>query len=178
MILAGILASCNKSPAPNAQRVPEPYTATPNAVKFDILPVGTSDFTRAWSANYTDGARSTLFRIELSGEKGKGQFTSQPGSDPTLLLEGLKTALRATRIPRNVVHADVLPFTFVVLGENQKRQPDGSFSNEKGNWTPMRVMIGKGEVYLNLNPVDAVAEFAMKDPATADAVIAQLAKVF
>jgi hypothetical protein len=171
------LVSCKKAPA-HQERVPEPYTATSNAIKFDILPVGTSAFTHAWSASYTDGQRTTHFRLELSSETGKGQFTSQPDSDPTLLLESLQPALKAKHVPRNVVHVDVLPFTLVLLGENQKRQPDGSFSNAKGNWMSMRIMLGKGEVYLNLNPVDAIAEFAMKDPAYGDAVLAELAKVF
>ena len=177
LILFAGLVACKKTPV-HQERVPEPYTATPNAIKFDILPVGTSAFTHAWSASYTDGQRTTHFRLEVSAETGKGQFTSQPDSDPTLLLESLQPALKAKRVPRNVVHVDVLPFTLVVLGENQKRQPDGTFGNEKGNWTPMRIMLGKGEVYLNLNPVDAVAELAMKDPAYGDAIVAELAKVF
>lgn len=172
-----ILSSCTKAPLPKTERVPEPYLPTPHAVKFDILPLGTSAFTHAWSASYTDGQRTTHFRLELSAETGKGQFTSQPDSDPTFLLESLQSALKAKRIPRTVEHVDVLPFTLIVLGENQKRQTDGSFSNEKGNWTPMKITLGKAELYLNLNPIDAVAEFAMKDPADGDAVIAQLAKV-
>lgn len=170
--------ACNKKSPPKAERVAEPYEVTPNAVKFDILPVGTSTFTHAWSASYTDGQRTTHFRLEVNAETGKGQFTSQPDSDPTLLLESLQPALKARRIPHNVVHVDVLPFTLAVLGENQRRQADGTFSNEQGNWTQMKITIAASEVYLNVNPVDAIAEFSMTDPKYGDAIISQLAKVF
>ena len=172
------LVACNKAPAPKAERVPEAYTATANAVKFDILPVGSSEFDHAWEASYIDGERSTRFRLELNRHSGKGQFTSEPGSDPTVLLNALQTALAAKHVPRNVTHVDSLPFTFVVLGEHQKRATDGSFSPDNdGHWTTMRISVGKGEAFLNLNPVDAVAEFSREDLKYGDAVVSELAKV-
>ncbi len=182
------LGACKKAPPAKAERVPEPYTATPNAVKFDIFPAGGSGGAQAWTASYTDGVRTTKFRIEMGLASavqdrsdtlsGVGTLSAEPGSDPTLLLDSLKTALHATHVPRTVTHVDSLQFTYMLLGDHQTRQPDGSFSAETGNWTVMKISLGKGEVFLNLNPVDAVAEFSMADPKYGDAIVSELAKVF
>jgi hypothetical protein len=190
LVLALItLVACKKTPPPKAERVPEPYTATPNAVKFDILPAGGSGGAQSWRASYTDGDRTTKFLVEVGPASavqdradtlsGIGTLSAEPGSDPTLLLDSLKTALHAKRVPRTVMHADSLPFTYVLMGDHQTRQADGSFtSSPAGNWIAMKIFLGKSEVFLNLNPPDAVAEFAMKDPSQGDMVLAELAKVF
>lgn len=183
------LVACNKKSPPKAERVPEPYTATPSAVKFDIFPAGGSGGAQSWLASYTNGDRTTKFRIEVGPASavqdradmlsGIGTLSAEPGSDPTVLLDSLKTALHAKRVPRTVMHADSLHFTYVLLGDHQTRQPDGSFSSSPaGNWIAMKIFLVKGEVFLNLNPPDAVAEFSMKDPGEGDAVLAELAKVF
>jgi|SRR5581483_163906 len=187
LALLAILISCQKAPT-KAERIPEPYTPIPSAVKFDILPAGGSGGSRSWIASYTDGDRATRFRLELGPQtavqdradmlSGMGTFTSEPNSDPTVLLSSLKTALQAKNVPTKVMHADTLPFTYMVLGDNQKRRSDGTFGEESGNWTVMKISLGKGEVFLNINPVDAVAEFSMKDPKYGNAIVSELAKVF
>jgi hypothetical protein len=180
--------ACKKTP-PKAERVPEPYTATPSSVKFDIFPAGGSGGAQSWFASYTDGDRTTKFRIEVGPASavqdradtlsGMGTLSAEPGSDPTAMLAALKTALHAKHVPRTVMHADSLHFTYVLLRDHQTRQPDGSFSSSPaGNWSAMKIFLNKGEVFLNLNPPDAVAEFSMQDPNSGDAVIAELAKVF
>jgi len=183
------LVACKKAPAPKAERVPSPYTATPNAVKFDIFPAGGSGGGQSFFANYTDGERNTKFRIEIGPASavqdradvlsGMGRFSAEPGSDPTVLLGSLKVALQAKHTPQNTMHLDELQFTYMLIGDHEKRQSDGSFTAEPaGNWIVMKITLGRGEVFLNLNPVDAIAEFSMKDPKYGDAVVSELAKVF
>jgi hypothetical protein len=184
-----VLVACKKTPPPKAERVPEPYTTTGAAVRFDIFPAGGSEGAQSWLASYTDGDRSTKFRIEMGlasavqdradMSSGVGRLVSEPGSDPTVLLASLKVALQAKHIPRSTVHADSLQFTYFLLGDHQTREPDGSFRESPvGNWIVTKILLGKGEVFLNLNPTDAVAEFSMKDPSQGDAVLGELAKVF
>ena len=103
-----VLVACKKTPPPKAERVPEPYTTTPAAVRFDIFPAGGSEGAQSWLASYTDGDRSTKFRIEMGlasavqdradMSSGVGRLVSEPGSDPTVLLASLKVALQAKHI--------------------------------------------------------------------------------
>jgi hypothetical protein len=183
LLTISMLVACRQhSSAPKERVEPsaplaESYAPTAGAVKFDILPVSGSEASRQWLASYTDEGRTTRFRIEL-GQQGK--FLAETGSDPIPLLDSLKKALGAKRMPRNVQKADVLPFDYEVLGEDQTRSPDGTFTDKpKGTWTAMKILLanGRGEVFLNLNLADHQGELSVKDPAYGDIVLAELARV-
>jgi hypothetical protein len=186
LLAISVLIACRQhSSSPEARArvessVPlaQTYVATAGAVKFDILPMGGTEDAHQWLASYTDEGRTTRFRIEL-GQQGK--FLAETGSDPLPLLDSLQKALGAKRMPQNVKQADVLPFDYEVLGEDQTRSADGSFTDKpKGTWTALKVLLahGKGEVSLNLNLADHQGEFAVKDAKYGDIVLAELARVF
>jgi hypothetical protein len=68
----------------------------------------------------------------------------------------------------------------VILGENQSRSSDGSFSDKlRGDWIAMKIFLanGEGEVFLNLNPGASKAEFSIKDSDYGDVVLAELARI-
>ena len=187
VISASLLACQRHSPPPETSL--EPYIPSPGAVGFDIFPLGGSDASQNWLAAYTDVGRSAKFRIELgpaaaledksgSVSVGRGKLLPETDSDPLPFLQSLKTALQAKRLPTKTVQADALPFDYMILGQNQTRSPDDSFTGTpKGNWTAMKISFEQGEVFLNLNPVAHKAEFAIKDPASGDIVLAELAKI-
>jgi len=196
-VLAAISASttaCKRTPTPTSAPVEavETYTPVERAVEFDVLPLQETEDSVGWMAAYTDEGRTTRFRIEFgsrtsSEEKGvqvsegQGKFLAEKESDPLPLLESLQKALQAKHLPAKVQKVDVLPFDYVVLGENQTRSVDGSFRDKPGgNWTAMKVTLakGKGEVFLNINPAMHKAEFSIKDADSGDVVVAELAKVF
>jgi len=187
-IVAGVSASqlaCQRHSPAQETSVLEPYVPSANAVGFDIFPLGGSDSSQNWLAAYTDEGRSAKFRIELSSattagnvSSGQGKLLPETDSDPLPFLQSLKSALHAQHIPTKIEKTDALPFDYVILGQNQTRSSDDSFrGTPKGNWTAMKISLGKGEVYLNLNPAAHKAEFAIKDPAYGDVVLAELAKV-
>jgi len=186
---ASFVACDRRSAAPEAQV--ESYTPADGAVGFDILPAGGSEGARGWLATYADEqGRTTKFRIELGAVRGtgdqgvssgQGRFLAETDSDPIPLLDSLKQALQAKRLPKDAQKVDVLPFTYLLLGENQSRLPSGSFRQSPGgNWTAMKVFLAndQAEVYFNFNPVIHKAEFSIKDPSYGDAVLGELAKVF
>ena len=185
LLVIATLSACRQHPSVSAPAREEPgapvaqsYVPTPGAVKFDILPMGGSEEAHQWLASYTDAGTTTRFRIELSQQ---GKFLAERGSDPIPLLDSLRQALGAKRMPQNVKQTDVLPFDYEVLGEDQTRLPDGSFTdNPKGTWTVLKVVLanGRGEVLLNLDLANHQGEFAMKDRRHGDIVLAELARVF
>jgi hypothetical protein len=187
VVSAGLIACQRHSPPPETSL--EPYLPSPGAVGFDIFPLGGADATQNWLAAYTDEGRSTKFRIELgpataledksgSISVGRGQLLPETDSDPMPFLQSLKTALQAKRIPTKIEKTDALFFDYIILGQNQTRSSDDSFRGTPGgHWTAMKISVGKGEVFLNINPVGHKAEFAIKDPASGDVVLAELAKV-
>ena len=188
------LTACNKTPATTSAPVEtvETYAPIEGAVEFDVLPLQDTEDSVGWMAAYTDEGRTTRFRIEfgsrtsseekgLQVSEGQGNFFAEKDSDPLPLLESLQKALQAKHLPARVQKVDVLPFDYVVLGENQARSADGSFrSKPGGNWTTMKVTLakGKGEVFLNLNPAMHKAEFSVKDGGSGDIVVGEMAKVF
>lgn len=187
------LISCQRHSTEAEPRLTEAYSPADGAVGLDILPVRGAEGSRDWLATYTDESGSTKVRIELDpSEKlsdkgfptsaGKGRFLSEVGSNPIPLLEGLKKALQAKHMPTRVQKADVLPFDYVILGENQTRFADGGFADKpKGNWTAMKIFLpqGKdeGEVFLNIDAVGHKAEFSIKDSDYGDVVLQELARV-
>jgi len=91
-------------------------------------------------------------------------------------------ALEAKHVPAHAQRASRLPFTYVILGENNSQASGGGFSEKPaGNWTAMKIFIGDGEdeseVFLNFNSVSRKAQFSEKDVDYGDTVVAKLATV-
>jgi len=189
VVVSASWLACKRHSPPPETSVLEPYVPSPGAVGFDIFPLGGSDASQNWLAAYTDEGRSTKFRIELGPATaledkvgaisvGRGKLLPETDSDPMPFLQSLKIALQAQRLPTKIEKTDALPFDYIILGQNQTRSPDDSFrAQPKGNWTAMKISLEKGEVFLNVNPVAHKAEFAIKDPAYGDVVLAELAKI-
>jgi hypothetical protein len=194
-ILSAATVACNGPGRGTQEHSSETYISVPGAVAFDIKPVPSSAGS-GWLATYQGQGKTAKFRIELEQEKspddkesrslgiksGKGRFVAEPGSDPSALLNELKTALEAKSFPVKIHRVNALPFTFVSFGSNQSQSSDGGFfANPPGTWTPMKVFIGEreqeGEVFLNLNPVLRKGQFSIKDPDYGDIVLGQLASV-
>lgn len=191
ILLAGIVA-CNRA---GQKRVSEIYISVPGAVPFDIHPLPNVDGSE-WLATYEAEGRTAKFRIAFgkaqdSNDKesrnldvkwGTGRFLAEPGSDASILLNQLKTALEAKSLPSKVRRVNALTFTFVSFGSKQSQASDGSFfAKPPGNWTPIKIFIGEGaqegQVFLNLNPVLRKGQFSIKDPDYGDIVLEQLASV-
>lgn len=184
------LASCS----PKSSTMPGGAAKTDDAegsVQFDIKPLESKAGAAQWAATYSAGGKTAKFRIELGATTpaketdfplsfGRGRFLSEPGSDASIFLADLKKALEAKTIPAKVGRTASLPFEFVILGKEQLRSSDGSFSgNPPGEWVPMKIFLAhdEGEVFLNLNPTSKKGEFSIKDVDYGDVVIAELAKV-
>ncbi len=177
-----------------AQAVPqklEVYIPDPSSVGFDLAPwPGGGE--GQWLATYTAQGKTARFVIDLGPSKssdsggirigfGDGRFLAQPGSDASVLLLDLKKALEANKLPKKVVRASSLPFTYASLGDHQSQVSDGGFvSKPPGNWIVMKVFLGnndEGEVFLNLNPAIGKGQFSIKDADYGDYVVAKLATV-
>jgi len=187
-IAAGLVACQRHSTEPVTPG--ETYVETAGAAGFDIIPLASSDGFPRWLGVYTDEGRTTKFSFQFSSiptsdgsnapSMGKGRFFAEQDSDPLPLLNVLQKTLQAKRVPAHTQKAEDLPFGYLLLGENQTRAPDGSFSSSpKGNWTTTKIFLANDtvEVYFNFNPVIHKAEFSIKDAAFGDGVLAELAKV-
>ncbi|HEX5324147.1 MAG TPA: hypothetical protein VFW40_10200, partial [Capsulimonadaceae bacterium] len=150
-----------------------------------------------WLASYGSGTGSTHFELEITQEPmkkpkpgknsdmpdyafGEGAFIHLPGSNSAGLLQALGKVLEAKSVPGHVKRENRLPFTYVVLGENQTRMPDGSFADSPpGGWKAMKLFLGDddGEFFFNLDPKSGQAEITEKDPDYGDYDIKQLASV-
>ena len=113
---------------------------------------------------------------------GTGAILAVADSDASTMLVALGKALEAKHVPAHAQRASRLPFTYVILGENDSQVSGGGFSGEPaGNWTAMKIFIGDGEdeseVFLNFNPVSRKAQFSEKDSDYGDTVLAKLATV-
>jgi len=113
---------------------------------------------------------------------GTGAILSVVDSDNSTMLVALAKALEAKHAPAHVERASRLPFTYVILGENNSQASGGGFSvKPPGNWTAMKIFIGEGddeaEVFLNFNPVSRKGQFSEKDIDYGDTVLAKLATV-
>jgi hypothetical protein len=191
-----VLGACNKPGSSATEKVPDTYVSDPNSAGFDIEPLPDNGSAHQWLATYTAQGKTAKFRIELSQsvplddkesreflvESGKGRLIAEPGSDASVLLADLKKALVAKTMPIKVQRANSLSFQFVSFGKNNSQAPGGGFNAKPpGNWTPMKLFIGKGDqegqVFLNLNPVVRKGQFSIKDPDYGDIVLAQLARV-
>jgi hypothetical protein len=111
-----------------------------------------------------------------------GDFVAVARSQNSVLLKRLKVALGATHLPRSSKKIRRLPFTAVVLGENQSRSNDDAYADDPpGNWISIKMFLPAGgdraELYLDINPVEGVGEFSMKDSQYGDYLLAAFAKV-
>ena len=192
------LAACKPKQAASSGPDAEPAPRDTYSVHFNIEPAQGSNGSRAFLATYKSQGKTAQFRFEIGPGKesgtdkaddfkvvtGSGAIIAEPGSDASVLLANLKTALDAKHAPKNVKRASRLPFDYVILGQTQTRDPDGGFrSDPPGNWTAMKIFINtdkgddEGEVFLDFNPVTNKGEFAEKDADYGDGVLAKLATV-
>jgi hypothetical protein len=196
------LGAC-RGKAASQKSISEPYLADSASVGFDISALKSEGGMRVWLANYTSQGKTAKFRIEIGPATpvpkgndgfnfttGDGKLISEPGSDSSVLIADLKKALEANRLPVKVQRATSLPFTYVILGEQDSQSEGGGFNSKPpGNWTAMKIFIGtgeqignseesdEGEVFLNFNPVSGKAQFSEKDKDYGDYVLAKLATV-
>jgi len=190
------VAACNRPSEPKNQRVEDHYVPAPSSIGFDIEPLQGDRTVHRWLATYTSQGKTAKFGIDLSTSKplddkesrdfdvesGNGRFIAEPGSDASVLLADLKKALEAKTLPLKFERVRNLPFQFVSFGKHWSQASGGGFhAKPPGNWTPMKIFIGKGEqegqVFLNLNPAIKKGQFAIKDADYGDIVLAQLARV-
>jgi hypothetical protein len=163
-------------------------------VGFDIVPLPSAKGAIAWVATYTSHGKVAKFRVELGGSDrgdssgpidihfGNGVIKAESGSDASQLLADLKKALEAKHLPKKVQRVDQLPFSYVILGENQSRAPGGGFNpSPPGKWTAMKIFLPQGgdgaEVFLDFSLELRKGEFSEKDVDYGDEVLARLATV-
>ena len=113
---------------------------------------------------------------------GEGKFIASKGSENSVLLKHLKSALEAKTMPASVQRTEELAFDAVILGQHQSRNAArGYASSPAGDWTAMKLFLPKGDdegqVFLNLNVVLGKAEFSIKDSDYGDYLLEQFAKV-
>jgi len=190
------MTACHSPSVRPKEQLTEHYISSPGSVGFDIEPLPSDGSVQHWLATYSSKGKTAKFRIELGSSKpledkesrdfdikhGEGRFLAEPGSDASVLLADLKSALEAKNSPEKIQRARDLPFVFVSFGQNQSQEPGGGFNAQPpGHWTPIKLFIGKGEqegkVFLNLNLVIKKGEFSIKDADYGDIVLAQLAGV-
>jgi hypothetical protein len=191
-----LLSACNSPSVIPQPQIAERYIPAPGSVGFGIEPLPGDTASQNWLATYSSQGKTAKFRIELEATKplndkesrdfdvqqGEGRFVAEPGSDASFLLADLMKALQAKKLPAKVKRVSNLPFVFVSFGRNQSQASRGGFNAKPpGNWTPMKIFIGKGEqegdMFLNLNPVIKKGQFSIKDPECGDILLAQLAQV-
>lgn len=125
-----------------------------------------------------DSEAATSFKMS----SGEGDIVAAADSDSSTMLLALAKALEAKHVPAHVHRATRLPFTYVILGQNNSQVIGGGFSAKPpGNWTAMKIFVGdgedEGEFFLNFNPVSRKAQFSEKDVDYGDIVLAKLATV-
>jgi hypothetical protein len=176
--------------------VEEAYISVPGAVSFDIEPFASDDGSLELKATYTSQGKTAKFIVALAPAKaiedkdlkdfpakvGQGKFVAEAGSDASVLLTDLKKALEAKVLPTNPKRTNVLPFTFVDIGDNLSQASNGGFNvKPRGHWTAIKIFIGEGEqesqVFVNYNLAIKKGQFSIKDPDYGDLVLSELAKV-
>jgi hypothetical protein len=168
------------------------------SVEFVIKQLPNENGANVWQAFYISQGKSAHFKIELGPAKeekkdpkdppnlsiatGAGRLVSEPGSDASVFLTDLKKALLAKSLPAKIQRAPSIPFEFVKFGDHLSPASGGGMSvDPPGNWVSMKLFFGEGDdesqVFLNLNPVDGVGQFSLKDEEYGDLLLAQFAKV-
>lgn len=167
----------------------------PPSVLFDMKPSSASLDSagfRFYDCTYHVEGKTARFRLQfkqnraMAGEipiaPGEGKFLAVAGSENSILLRDLKTALDAKKIPTSSPRVKELAFDAIVLGENQSRNSSGGFAETPpGDWILIKIFLPKGgddgEVFLNLNPVLGKGEFSIKDSDYGDYLLKEFAKV-
>lgn len=174
-----------------------PSDAGPPSVIFNLKLVETRQglpTARIYECSYAARGSTARFRLELvygtlqkdsdglSTAPADGKFIAMNGSENSTLIEDLKNALEAKKMPTNVKRVKELPFDAVILGQNMSRNPSGGLAqNPPGNWTGSKIFLPKGgddgQVFLNISQSEGKGEFSLKDSDYGDYVLAQLAGV-
>jgi hypothetical protein len=153
--LGVLLTGCRGHSSTQEMAKAEPYISDPNSVEFDISPLPGNDGSRQWLATYSGQNKTAKFRIvigppvPMNSEKdtgmkmssGSGAILAVPDSDSSTMLAALAKALEAKHVPAHAQRASRLPFTYVILGENNSQASGGGFSDKPaGNWTVMKLL--------------------------------------
>jgi len=192
-------ASTSPNPAASSGGVLESGIQDSHSVYFDIEPVEGTDGSTAFAATYNAQGKTAKFRIEIAPAKpagsgkpdgfniaiGNGEIVAEPGSDASVLLSDLQTALMAQNLPAKVKRTNRLSFTCLILGQNKSRDPRGGFrGNPPGTWTATKLVFSSdngdddaGEVFFDFSQADHKAEFSLKDQDYGNFVLAKLATV-
>jgi hypothetical protein len=191
-----VTSGCTRPATTPQGRTAEAYVSDSGSVGFDIKPLKGQNGSVRFEATYESRRKLAKFAIEFGPTRtveskdpkdfpmgtGEGRFVAEPGSDAAVLLADLQKALEAKVIPAKSQRVQVLPFTFVNLGDNLSQAPGGGFNaNPPGGWTAIKIFIGEGEqegeVFVNLNPAIGKGQFSIKDSDYGDIVLKQLATV-
>lgn len=188
-------SASDKNEAATAKIQPIIERDAPPSLSFDLKllqdPQRPADI-QLFDCTYQAQGRTAKFRIEfkygsihrdiISIQTAEGRFISVAGSDNTALLQDLKTALEAKRVPATSGRVSELPFSAVVLGDKQSRSAEGSYSdNPPGDWVLAKIFLPKGgdegEVFFHFNPILGRGEFSIKDSDYGDYLLKELTKV-
>ena len=183
-------------PATKTQSTDEAYISAPGSVGFEIGPLERQKGSLRIQGMYRSQGKLAKFGIEFGPtrnldktdskdfamETGEGRFIAEPGSDATVLLADLRTALEAKAVLHKGRRVQALPFTFVNIGDNLSQAPGGGFNvDPPGGWTAIKIFIGQGEqegeFFLNFNAAIGKGQFSSKEADYGDIVLKQLATV-
>jgi hypothetical protein len=191
------ISGCTRPTTTVQDRTAEAYISDSESVGFDIRPLKSQNGSIRLEASYESQGRLAKFAIEFGPTHildskdskdfpmgtGQGRFLAEPGSDATVLLADLKKALEAKTIPAKQQRVQVLPFTFVNLGDNLSQAPAGGGfnANPPGGWTAIKIFMGEGEqeaeVFVNFNQATGKGQFSIKDAGYGDLILKELATV-
>lgn len=170
-------------------RAPE---ADPNAVVFRLEAANAERPGRiGWLATHESGGKVARFRIELVPEPKNAKLPTfsrcaivrEAGSDGSALLHDLARALEG-RVPPPGTGVQGFDVPVALLGRDLSLGGSGNriagrFGSEpKGSWISMKLFLGEGEVFLNLDPVGGFGEFSLKDSDYAAEVMKELGRLF
>jgi len=158
---------------------------------FDLQRLEESASRQRYDCSFKTEGKTAHFQFEVvagapSGDPpisiASGKIVAVPGSDASVFLGKLQKTLEAKAFPTKVQRVRELSFSAAVLGTRQSHAIDGGFfAKPPGNWTAMKIFIGKeedpAEVFLNFNSVLRKGEFSIKDADYGDEVLRELAKV-
>lgn len=191
LLLVCLGSGCKKILSTEEPAEPQAPAVGNGWLMFDIQSVSSNTKVQRYRATYEAEGKVAKFEFEVISKESSdfppvaftsGKLISVPGSDSSVFLRNLKTTLEAKALPAAAARVAELPFTAAILGEHQSHAADGGFfTKPSGNWTCMKIFIGKqedpAEVFLDFNPVLHKGEFSIKDPDYGDDVLRELATV-
>jgi hypothetical protein len=191
-LLLGLTIGCGRSGTSFSARDSEPLVAEAGEgyLMFDLQPLEIAADHQRFDCTFTAEGKSAHFQFDVTSREASGdppiavtsgRIIAVPGSDASVFLHRLQKTLEAKNFPARSARVKELPFTAAILGTTQSHSADGGFfTNPPGNWTAMKIFLGKDgsiEVFLNFNAVLHKGEFSIKDPDYGDDVLRELAKV-